>query len=328
MGPPPNPQELERMLDDPNFLSQMNEMMNNPAFLEMMEQSPMLRNSPEARRMFQDPAYRRLIMNPELIRAQMRMQANMGQRGGGSFPAPGVTDTTPQTGGGLQNTNTQGQNAAGTQSPFDILRGLGPPPTGAGVGAANPFAALFGPTPTAGSNPSQNTSTDANSNTASAAPTNPFGNIFGTGGPSPDLMRAMMRGTGGGALGAADGANPFADEGTNAAVMRLMNNPEFMRAMGEAMGGGAGAGGASGADPFAGLLGGFGGGGGAGGFGASPPPPVDTRPPEERYADQLRQLNDMGFYEFERNVTALRRSGGSVQGAVEYLLSSPPTGDS
>ncbi|GAB1310243.1 Deubiquitination-protection protein dph1 [Madurella fahalii] len=53
----------------------------------------------------------------------------------------------------------------------------------------------------------------------------------------------------------------------------------------------------------------------------SAPAPADDRPPEERYADQLRQLNDMGFFDFDRNVTALRRSGGSVQGAVEYLLS-------
>ncbi|CAD1812496.1 Ubiquitin family protein [Candida parapsilosis] len=48
--------------------------------------------------------------------------------------------------------------------------------------------------------------------------------------------------------------------------------------------------------------------------------PADNRPPEERYESQLRQLNDMGFYEFERNVEALRRTGGSVQGAIEYLL--------
>ena len=46
----------------------------------------------------------------------------------------------------------------------------------------------------------------------------------------------------------------------------------------------------------------------------------DTRPPEERYEHQLRQLNDMGFFDFDRNVAALRRSGGSVQGAVEALL--------
>ena len=60
---------------------------------------------------------------------------------------------------------------------------------------------------------------------------------------------------------------------------------------------------------------------GAGGFGggfASPPP--DNRPPEERYAEQLRQLNDMGFYDFDQNVAALRRSGGSVQGAIQHLL--------
>ena len=50
------------------------------------------------------------------------------------------------------------------------------------------------------------------------------------------------------------------------------------------------------------------------------PPTVDNRPPEERYAEQLRQLNDMGFFDFDRNVEALRRSGGSVQGAVQHLL--------
>lgn len=52
-----------------------------------------------------------------------------------------------------------------------------------------------------------------------------------------------------------------------------------------------------------------------------PPTQPDTRPPEERYESQLRQLNDMGFFEFDRNIEALRRTGGSVQGAIEYLLS-------
>lgn len=58
-----------------------------------------------------------------------------------------------------------------------------------------------------------------------------------------------------------------------------------------------------------------------GGAGQQPAAPADNRPPEERYEDQLRQLNDMGFFDFDLNVAALRRSGGSVQGAVEYLLS-------
>ncbi|GMM57000.1 ubiquitin domain-containing protein [Maudiozyma humilis] len=58
-----------------------------------------------------------------------------------------------------------------------------------------------------------------------------------------------------------------------------------------------------------------------GNAGAAPAPAApDNRPPEERYETQLRQLNDMGFFEFDRNVAALRRSGGSVQGALDALL--------
>lgn len=47
---------------------------------------------------------------------------------------------------------------------------------------------------------------------------------------------------------------------------------------------------------------------------------ADNRPPEEKYESQLRQLNELGFYDFDRNVRALRRSGGHVQGAIEALL--------
>ncbi|GMG36527.1 unnamed protein product [Ambrosiozyma monospora] len=103
--------------------------------------------------------------------------------------------------------------------------------------------------------------------------------------------------------------------------------------------------GASAANPFAALLGGAGagaglgglggaaanplfnpglmqflGGAGAGGLPTTQPPQHDNRPPEEVYETQLRQLNDMGFFDFDRNVAALRRSGGSVEGAIEALL--------
>ncbi|KAK9492166.1 hypothetical protein V1508DRAFT_165599 [Lipomyces doorenjongii] len=54
--------------------------------------------------------------------------------------------------------------------------------------------------------------------------------------------------------------------------------------------------------------------------GGGAPPAEDNRPPEERYEAQLRQLNELGFFDFDRNVRALRRSGGNVQGAVEALL--------
>lgn len=97
------------------------------------------------------------------------------------------------------------------------------------------------------------------------------------------------------------------------------------------------------ANPFASLFG-AGAGAGLGGFGANPflnpsfnpnlmnmfgaanaapttaAATADTRPPEEVFQTQLRQLNDMGFFDFDRNVTALRRSGGSVEGAIEMLF--------
>jgi ubiquilin len=92
-------------------------------------------------------------------------------------------------------------------------------------------------------------------------------------------------------------------------TQQLMQNPEMMQQMMQAMGGGGGGmGGMGGFNP------------GMFGMPSEPAAPADNRPPEERYESQLRQLNDMGFYEFDRNVQALRRSGGSVQGAIEYLL--------
>ena len=45
MGPPPNPDAMLEMMDNPMFLSQMNEAMNNPAVVDMMMQIPMLRLS-------------------------------------------------------------------------------------------------------------------------------------------------------------------------------------------------------------------------------------------------------------------------------------------
>lgn len=61
-------------------------------------------------------------------------------------------------------------------------------------------------------------------------------------------------------------------------------------------------------------------GGASTGTGSTAPSASDTRPPEEVYATQLRQLNDMGFFDFDRNIAALKRSGGSVEGAIEMLL--------
>lgn len=138
---------------------------------------------------------------------------------------------------------------------------------------------------------------------------------------NPETMRSMMnmsraqaQAGGAGAAFPAPGSNPTlgSDAGESGADTGA--------------GAGAGAGGAA-ANPFASLFPNgvppvdpfamFGGAGGAG----SPAAELDTRPPEVRYESQLGQLNDMGFFDFDQNVAALRRSGGNVQGAVEFLLS-------
>lgn len=54
--------------------------------------------------------------------------------------------------------------------------------------------------------------------------------------------------------------------------------------------------------------------------GLIPPQPQHSLPPEERFQEQLRQLNELGFTNFDRNIRALGRSGGSVQGAIEAML--------
>lgn len=48
--------------------------------------------------------------------------------------------------------------------------------------------------------------------------------------------------------------------------------------------------------------------------------PTSTEPPEVRFASQLQQLSDMGFYDPEANIRALLATGGNVNLAVERLL--------
>lgn len=189
------------------------------------------------------------------------------------------------------------------QNPFAMF---GPPGAGAGAGGqSNPFAALFGggaggpgagmpnpfgPPPQA--NPSS-TSTPPTEGQGQNAGQQQQGNLFG--GPF--------------GAGAGNQINPLAQM-----TQQMMQNPAMMQLAMQNLGLGAG-----GAGQGAGL-GGFDAFGMGGGQTPQAPQPQDSRPPEEQYSEQLRQLNDMGFYEFERNVRALRMAGGNVQGAVEFLL--------
>jgi ubiquilin len=292
MGAPPSEDAIAAMLEDPNMQQTLNEALNNPAMIDMMiQQTPGLRDNPHARQMLQSPEFRRMMTNPEAIRQAAQLRRMMGGGGGANaFPAPGVTDTTPA---GAAGTNQQN---APPFNPFLMGPGaFGAGGAGAGAGTAgNPFAALFG-TPGAGQTPAQSPPPPASAGQGTPSPNtdpnaaNPFASLFG-----------------GAGAGAGPGQNPFQIPGmppmTPEAMqqaMQLLQSGQFNEIFG-------------GQNP----LGAFGGAGAS----SSPPPPADTRPPEERYAEQLRQLNDMGFFDFDRNVEALRRSGGSVQGAIEQLL--------
>jgi ubiquilin len=290
--------QIANMLQNPHVAQQMNEMLNNDQFLDMMiQQNPMLRGQPNARDILRSPMFRNMMTNPDALRSAARMNRIL--RGNtaaqNAFPAPGVTDNTPADPNAPADNNA-GVGAAGA-NPFDpALWANLQVPGGANNANANPFNAMFNPfaamgamgaqPSAAGAQPAAGAPTDSASptaqsgtttgqdnggahNTASSAPPNPFASLFGGAPPA------------GGAA-----ANPFGMPPMSPEALQQM-----MQLMGMSSPGGT-------------------------------PAPADNRPPEERYEEQLRQLNDMGFYDFERNVAALRRSGGSVQGAVEYLLSS------
>ena len=62
---------------------------------------------------------------------------------------------------------------------------------------------------------------------------------------------------------------------------------------------------------------------GTGMGGQTPAQPSQSQaPPEERFREQLQQLQEMGFTDQQANVQALLATNGFVQGAIERLLNS------
>ncbi|PSS32251.1 Ubiquitin domain-containing protein [Actinidia chinensis var. chinensis] len=62
--------------------------------------------------------------------------------------------------------------------------------------------------------------------------------------------------------------------------------------------------------------------GGLGAGGLTVPNNPDVLP-EELYATQLQQLQEMGFFDTQENIRALRATSGNVHAAVERLLGNP-----
>jgi ubiquilin len=301
MGPPPSIESMTEMLSNPNFAQMMNEALQNPQLVDMMiQQNPQLRAmGPQARQMLQSEQFRQMITNPQALQqmAQLSRTMGLGPFGGGggasAFPMPGATSTTPAENRDAGTTTNTGAGNTAQQNPFAALLGGG----GAGV---NPFAALMNPPQPPSSGAPQGTSSPPSNTAGSQNPPNPFAMLF-----NPPMT--------------GQGANP-SNNPTSLPPNPFQNNPFLqdpasMAALMQAMGGDGGAAGGDGhANAMQNLMNILGG---------APPPPTDSRPPEERYATQLRQLNEMGFYEFERNIQALTRSGGDVNGALEWLFNQP-----
>lgn len=279
-------ERIQRLMSDPNVQQTMSEALNNPDFVNMLiESNPMLRNMPNAREIITSPFMRQMMNNPQMMSQAMRMQRNA--RGGeGGFPAPGATDTSPEgTAPGAAGDANANQNPL--FNPFLMGGLMGGQQGGDGQPNIGQMLQQLQGLTALGANPfgaaPGATSGQTASPQAGSGTTPGQGTAQGTA-ETPGAARSTP-----------PNPNPFAalfappPGGAQANPFGM--NPEMMQQMMQMMGGGA------------------------------PAAPADNRPPEERYAEQLRQLNDMGFFDFDRNVAALRRSGGSVQGAIEHLLS-------
>ncbi|KIW87074.1 uncharacterized protein Z519_12371 [Cladophialophora bantiana CBS 173.52] len=308
------PEDFLRQLDNPHFQQMMREAMGNPQVQDMIiNQNPHLRAmGPQARQMLNSDYFRSMMTNPQMLRDMMQMQQQMGLGpfGGagreGAFPAPGVTNTTEQgTAGGSP------QNVPSNPLGLPFQNQPGQPPRGDQLLAllqslrqtTRSLSDAFGDLNTnatgarnaeAGSNnqeaSGQQPQMPGNTPSQTQQPANPFAALFLPQGPttSPGGLNQLR-----------DENNPFTQ---NPALMQQILQEMWANEGGGDMDNGG----------LLNLL-------GAG----RPMSPPDNRPPEERYAQQLQQLNEMGFYDFDRNVQALRRTGGNVNGAIEYLLSHP-----
>lgn len=105
----------------------------------------------------------------------------------------------------------------------------------------------------------------------------------------------------------APGANPFAS---------MMNDPNVMQMAMQMMQGGGMPGGGMAAMQGGGMAG-MPGAGMTGMPGV--PAQADSRPPEERFATQLQQLEGMGFPDRPSNIQALQMANGDVNAAINFL---------
>ncbi|XP_071735338.1 ubiquitin domain-containing protein DSK2b-like [Rutidosis leptorrhynchoides] len=341
--------ELGHMLNDPAILRQTIEAARNPELMrEMMRNTDRamsnIESSPEGfnmlRRMYenvQEPLLNATTMGGNESGNNSNSNpfaALLGGALGGSAQnqatnptTTGAADTT--TGSPAPNTNplpnpwaagggaANATNAAATNS-----TGIGRPPAVGGLGGLGVpgLEGLFGGTPPDPNSMSQLMQNPAISQMMQSLLSNPqhLNQILGL---NPQMQRMLE-------------SNPQLREMMqNPDFIRQLTSPETMQQMmtlqqslfsglgqqqttrdlGQTGGATAGGPGNMNLDMLMNMFGAL----GTGGFTA---PNNSNVPPEERYATQLSQLQEMGFFDTRENLQALTAAAGNVHAAVEWLL--------
>jgi len=333
-GAAPAAADVAAMWNNPFIRSQIDAMLSeNPETLRaMLEADPTMRQAmeanPELRAALSDPETIRQMMNaatnPALMAEQMRnndrAMSNITSMPGG-FNA--LTRMYRDIQEPLERAQRQRANETERTTGTPVANPDGPIP--------NPWGDATATTPTTPTMPTS---------TGGASPASPFGGLGALGDPTSQLEHMAQMMSNPQMRSAIENvmsnpqmlesmlsmhpearqmmdANPgMRDTLANPDFFRQMMNPENLRAMAQmqqamntlqnnnALGG-----------AFPGL-------GGLGGLGAFSAPPQPAGPPEEVYAAQLSQLNDMGFFDTAENIRALQATGGNVHAAVDRLLSS------
>ncbi|KAI8993549.1 hypothetical protein BDB01DRAFT_776674 [Pilobolus umbonatus] len=328
-----DPEVMRQMMDSPFVQNMMGNtdfvrsiIMSNPQMKAMVEQNP------ELGQVISDPAFLRqsmeMMRNPELMREMQRNNdralSNIEAIPGGfnhlrriynTFQSPLESAAASNQGRSSDEANERlarelhveslPQNSLNTQAlpnPWaphtntsNTTQSTSTPPTTTGE---NPFAYLFGGN--GGSMPpfgtmAQQQATPSTQPSANAQPSTnaqPSATPFWA---DPNFIQASLR------MQQAMAESQRANTATNTNNNNNNNQQQLLQQM---------------------MMGFPGANYGMGRLSDLAPQPTSVEPPEVRFRDQLAQLEEMGFSEKQANVRALLATGGNVEAAIEYLLSS------
>ncbi|KAL0686841.1 hypothetical protein Bca4012_086518 [Brassica carinata] len=293
----------QQLAQNPNMVR---DMMNAPAIQNIMNNPELMRtlimSNPQMRELVdRNPELGHILNDPSVLRQSLEAARN--------------PELMPEM---TRSTDRAMSNIEATPEGFNMLRrmyeNVQEPLMNATTNNAgsNPFATLLGNQGAASNNPM---TTNAETGTGNAVPnTNPLPNPWGSAGQTTTSGRTNSggdtRAPGLGGLGMLGGdpmimsLNPQLQSlmDSSPQVREMMQNPEFLRMLStpETM------------QQMMSLQQSL----------LSGNRSTTTVPPQELYATQLLQLEEMGFFDRAENIRALRATNGNVNAAVERLLGS------